>query len=252
MARTTRYPFRGSSDRPMQRHRSRVRNSPRRRLHRPRGGRKCSTAADRSRTRARGQGPRRRKRRRSWQLTQEELDRRVQAETDRREAKRAARLEQQQRKQLRDTDPWAYAEEERKAEQAAQSNQSVAQWFQGLSSEHDRVAIDPLIETLPARRARSHPQDGRRGPGTQGSQAGGDRSHESTRKALEGRRRKGRRAQAQQQPSVPQAGARREQRPDGGTGAAASAERIGSRPDRLGLLRARYGLRQSQRSGLRR
>ena len=82
-------------------------------------------------------------------LTQEELDRRVQAETDRREAKRAAQQQAQQRKQLRDSDPWAYVEEERKAEQAAESNQSVASWFQGLSSEHDRVAIDPLIETLP-------------------------------------------------------------------------------------------------------
>jgi hypothetical protein len=85
------------------------------------------------------------------ELSQEELDRRVQAEADRREYKRQADARAQQRKQLRDTDPWAYAEEERKAEEAAQSDQSVAKWFQGLSSEHDRVAIDPLIETLPPR-----------------------------------------------------------------------------------------------------
>lgn len=95
------------------------------------------------------------------QLTQEELDRRVQAETDRREAKRAAEAKAQRRKELRDTDPWAFAEEERKAEQEVESNQSVAQWFQGLSNEHDRVAIDPLIETLPeAERERILKMDG--------------------------------------------------------------------------------------------
>ena len=82
-------------------------------------------------------------------LTQEELDRRVQAETDRREAKRMQEARARQRKELRDTDPWAYAEEERKAEQEQESTSQVANWFQGLSSQHDRAAIDPVIERLP-------------------------------------------------------------------------------------------------------
>jgi hypothetical protein len=52
-------------------------------------------------------------------LTQDELDRRVQAETDRREAKRLQSERVRQRRELRDTDPWQYAEQERKEEEAA-------------------------------------------------------------------------------------------------------------------------------------
>src|SRR5215211_2068207 len=58
-------------------------------------------------------------------LTQEELDRRVQAETDRREAKRAAEGKAQQKRQLRESDPWAYAEAERKEEQGAEAEQTM-------------------------------------------------------------------------------------------------------------------------------
>lgn len=82
-------------------------------------------------------------------LSQEELDRRVQAETDRREAKRMAEVRARQRKELRDKDPWAYAEEERKAEQEYESNTHVQSFLQGLSGQHDRVTIDPLMERLP-------------------------------------------------------------------------------------------------------
>src|SRR5215203_2323528 len=49
-------------------------------------------------------------------LSQEELDRRVQAETDRREAKRAQEARARAKRELRDKDPWAYAEAERKDE----------------------------------------------------------------------------------------------------------------------------------------
>lgn len=82
-------------------------------------------------------------------LTQEELDRRVQAETDRREAKRLQAAQAQRRKELRDSDPWTYAEEERRAEQEAESTAGLQHFLTGLSGEHDRVAIDPLIEQLP-------------------------------------------------------------------------------------------------------
>jgi len=95
------------------------------------------------------------------ELSQEELDRRVQAETDRREFKRQQEARAQERKRLRDTDPWAYAEEERKAEQEIQSTSQVQGFLQGLSGEHDRVAIDPLIERLPqAERERIFKMDG--------------------------------------------------------------------------------------------
>jgi len=82
-------------------------------------------------------------------LTQEELDRRVQAETDRREAKRAQEARYRARRELRDTDPWQYAEQERKEEEAAQGNFHVTQFLQNVGVEHDRVAIDPLFLALP-------------------------------------------------------------------------------------------------------
>lgn len=82
-------------------------------------------------------------------LTQEELDRRVQAETDRREAKRAQEAAARRRKELRDTDPWAYAEEDRKADSAVESEQTMVKFFTDLGAEHDKVSIDPVVELLP-------------------------------------------------------------------------------------------------------
>jgi hypothetical protein len=82
-------------------------------------------------------------------LSQEELDRRVQAETDRREAKRAQEARARARKELRDSDPWAYAEEERKDELLGQTNEQLVQFFSNVGTEHDRYAIDPVVELLP-------------------------------------------------------------------------------------------------------
>ena len=82
-------------------------------------------------------------------LTQEEIDRRVQAETDRREARRAAAERAAERKRLRDEDPWAYAEQDRKAEQAQAQSAGVSEFFAGVGAQHDRVAIDPVMEALP-------------------------------------------------------------------------------------------------------
>jgi len=82
-------------------------------------------------------------------LTQEELDRRVQAETDRREAKRAADQRVAERRKLRDEDPWAFAEQERQAEQSQQQDAGLAQFFSNIGSQHDRIAIDPLMDALP-------------------------------------------------------------------------------------------------------
>lgn len=82
-------------------------------------------------------------------LTQEELDRRVQAETDRREAKRAEAARAAEKKRLRDEDPWAYAEQERTAEQVAQADQQVGSLFANIGREHDKYSIDPLVDALP-------------------------------------------------------------------------------------------------------
>ena len=82
-------------------------------------------------------------------LTQEELDRRVQAETDRREAKRQQEAKAQAKKRLRDEDPWAYAEQERQAEQVGEANGALENFLVGVGTEHDKVSIDPVVELLP-------------------------------------------------------------------------------------------------------
>src|SRR5262245_42452907 len=83
------------------------------------------------------------------QLTQEELDRRVQAETDRRESKRMQDARVRQRRELRDSDPWAYAQQEREAEQVADGQGQLHQFVVNIGAEHDRVSIDPLFLALP-------------------------------------------------------------------------------------------------------
>ena len=83
------------------------------------------------------------------QLTQEELDRRVQSETDRREAARQREAKARERRELRDKDPWAYAEQERKDEELAQSMGGMQSFLSGVGVEHDRVSIDPLFLALP-------------------------------------------------------------------------------------------------------
>lgn len=82
-------------------------------------------------------------------LTQEELDRKVQAETDRREARRQQAARAQERKALRDSDPWAYAEQERKEEEAQQGNFQLERFVTDLGAEHDRVTVDPIFFSLP-------------------------------------------------------------------------------------------------------
>ena len=84
-------------------------------------------------------------------MTQEELERRVQSETDRREAQRAARARQDERKRLRDEDPWAYAAQDREAEQQQSQSQGLTEFFSNVGTQHDRISIDPLMEALPTR-----------------------------------------------------------------------------------------------------
>ena len=82
-------------------------------------------------------------------VTQEELDRRVQAEADRREHKRQQEIRIAERKRLRDEDPWAYAEQERQAEKQVETDTGLASFFATVGAQHDRVAIDPIMEALP-------------------------------------------------------------------------------------------------------
>jgi hypothetical protein len=82
-------------------------------------------------------------------LSEQDLERRIQAETDRREAKRLRDAKAAERRRLRDEDPWKYAEEERKAEEVAVSDAGIMQLFASVGSEHDKVSIDPMFSRLP-------------------------------------------------------------------------------------------------------
>lgn len=82
-------------------------------------------------------------------LTPEQLYRQVQAEADRREAKRAQAADAERKRKLRDEDPWAYAEEERNAERVAIGDSQVSNMFAQIGTEHDRYALDPLVMSLP-------------------------------------------------------------------------------------------------------
>jgi hypothetical protein len=82
-------------------------------------------------------------------LTKEELDRRVQAETDRREAKRTESAKAAEKRRLRDEDPWAYAEQERQAEHAQTLDTQTTNVLGLAGATHDRYTLDPLVEQLP-------------------------------------------------------------------------------------------------------
>src|SRR5215467_7289945 len=74
-------------------------------------------------------------------LSQEEFDRRVQAETDRREHRRQQQAQEAERRKLRDEDPWAYAEQDRQAEQTAGANLQVANMFAAVGAEFDKYTL---------------------------------------------------------------------------------------------------------------
>jgi hypothetical protein len=82
-------------------------------------------------------------------LTQEELDRRIQAETDRREYKRSQDTQAAERRRLRDEDPWAYAEQDRMAEQQQEQGSNVMAQVGQIEATYDRFALDPLVMQLP-------------------------------------------------------------------------------------------------------
>lgn len=82
-------------------------------------------------------------------LTQEELERRIQSEADRREAKRNQEARAKAKRDLRDKDPWAYAQMEREDEQVQDQTVGVQQFFSNIGTAHDRVSIDPLVLSLP-------------------------------------------------------------------------------------------------------
>ena len=82
-------------------------------------------------------------------VTQEELDKRVQAEADRREYKRQLDARAAAKKALRDKDPFAYADLERQEEQASTANGQLGNLVTGIGQHYDRASIDPVVMSLP-------------------------------------------------------------------------------------------------------
>lgn len=94
-------------------------------------------------------------------LTEDELDRRVQAETDRREAKRKREdLERQERERREaverkldpkspDYDPYGGTEERDRLKAEEEANQQVASMFQNVQALHDQHTLDVVVSALP-------------------------------------------------------------------------------------------------------
>ncbi len=83
------------------------------------------------------------------ELSEEEIARLVQAEADRREARRQADQRKAQRAQLRQSDPYKFAEMDEQEEQAQAASQRLGAFVGELGRVYDRDIIDPLIMALP-------------------------------------------------------------------------------------------------------
>jgi hypothetical protein len=81
-------------------------------------------------------------------VSREELDRLVQSETDRREARRQQQYAAQERRRLRDEDPYAFAEQERQAEQMADATQQNAAFYGQIEQVYDRAYLDKVMHKL--------------------------------------------------------------------------------------------------------
>ena len=80
---------------------------------------------------------------------EKDLERRVQAEVDRREAVRRQRMESQRERELRQRDPEAYAKlkEQQEVQNAQAGNLTNA--MRSLATMFDDAAITPLVQSLP-------------------------------------------------------------------------------------------------------
>jgi flagellar basal body-associated protein FliL len=88
--------------------------------------------------------------------TQEEHDRAIQAEVDRREANRKKKERAAERARLRETDPLEFARkdaeweaEEQTEEEIGRRGQEVAKMVKTIASNFDNQVIDPLVDALP-------------------------------------------------------------------------------------------------------
>jgi len=109
-------------------------------------------------------------------VSDEELARLIQAEVDRREAKRLAEQRRAEKERLRKTDPYRYAEVEEQEAAAERFGQLLG----SLAAEFDRAVIDPLILALPESERQSVLE--KAGPGLDGRKAIAQTALESLKK----------------------------------------------------------------------
>lgn len=83
------------------------------------------------------------------QVSTEELERRVQAEVDRRESKRQAAAQREQLRSLRANDPVRYAEAMEQQEQQQESAASFGSMLGDLAHQFDSALLDPVVSLLP-------------------------------------------------------------------------------------------------------
>jgi hypothetical protein len=86
-------------------------------------------------------------------VTQQELDRLIQGEADRREAKRRDQERKQTERELREKDPYKYAQlvaqREREQEENEAGNNATANAIREQVSTYDRQVLDPLFLAVP-------------------------------------------------------------------------------------------------------
>jgi hypothetical protein len=81
-------------------------------------------------------------------VSQEELDRLVQSETDRRESRRMQQAAAEHRRRLRDEDPYAYAEQERQQEQLVGAQEQQQAFYNQVEQVYDRAYLDKVMHLL--------------------------------------------------------------------------------------------------------
>lgn len=83
------------------------------------------------------------------EVSDEELQRLVQAEVDRREAKRQAEARKARRRELRQSDPLEFARLDEQEEQQQAASQHFASFAGGIIQDYDRATLDPIMLALP-------------------------------------------------------------------------------------------------------
>jgi hypothetical protein len=103
--------------------------------------------------------------------TQDEIQRLVQGESDRRDAKRQRETQDAERRRLRKEDPYAYAEGDELHEQQAQAAAQFGNQIATVASSIDRAVLDPLLERVPEKLRGKLFEDPNAGVGLDGRKA---------------------------------------------------------------------------------